>query len=173
MIRTASMTLAVRHEDDMPPVIDEAEALAERFEGYVASEGPGLITIRIPDRQLEAALDELATLGRETRRDIRASDVTMAYADLETRLDNAKALQTRLRGLLEEAESVPDVLAVEVELARVTTEVERLEGQIRFLANQVAFSTVTLRVVDEVRPGPLGYVVIGAYEAVKWLFVRG
>ena len=173
MVRTASMTLAVRHEDDIGPVLDEATSLAERLGGYVASEGPGTITLRIPDRQLEVALDELATVGRETRRDIRTSDVTMQYADLETRLSNAKALQARLRSLLDQAESVQDVLAVEVELARVTTEVERLEGQIRFLANQVAFSTVTLRVFDDVRPGPLGYVVVGAYEAVKWLFVRG
>lgn len=173
MIRTASMTLAVSHNDDIAPVLDKADALADRFEGYVASQGPGVLTLRIPDRQLEAALDELATYGRETRRDIRTSDVTMQYADLEARLANAKALQTRLRALLNDAETVQDVLNVEVELARVTTEVERLEGQIRYLANQVAFSTLTLRVVDEVQPGPLGYVVVGAYEAVKWLFVRG
>lgn len=63
------------------------------------------------------------------------------------------------------------MLAVERELARATTEVERLEGQLRLLQNQVAFSTVRLTVDEDVDPGPLGWVFVGLYEGVKWLFV--
>ena len=65
-----------------------------------------------------------------------------------------------------------EVLEVERELSRVTTEVERLDGQLRSLADRVALSTVRLTVADGVRPGPVGYVLVGVYEVVKWLFVR-
>lgn len=174
LIRNASVELGVPEEEDAEAAVDAARALAEQADGYVAFEGPGSITLRIPDARLDATLDALAALGRERRRDVRTADVTAQFTDLEIRLANARALQTRLRALLDQAESVEDVLAVERELARVTTEVEQLEGQMRLLQNQIAYSTVAVRVVaegEEVRPGPLGWVFVGAYEAVKWLLV--
>lgn len=173
LIRNASLDVTVRDENSIELAMEQAVAVTERLDGYVASESPGRLQLRIPDRQLDAALDELSSLGKVARRDVRADDVTMQYADLEIRLANARALQTRLRALLDDAESVDEVLAVEVELARVTAEVERLEGQIRFLSNQISYSTVVFTVRDRDSLGPLGYVVVGTYEAVKWLFVRG
>ena len=100
-------------------------------------------------------------------------DVTDQATDLEIRLANARALRARLEALLADATTVTEVLEVERELSRVTTEVEQLDGQLRALADRVALSTVRVTVADGVRPGPLGYVVVGLYEAVKWLFVRG
>ncbi|MEO0556870.1 MAG: DUF4349 domain-containing protein [Bacteroidota bacterium] len=173
LVRNAALDVSVGTEDGVNTVVDEAITIAEQLEGYVASEAPERLQLRIPDHQLNAALDALAALGREERRDVEAADVTMQYADLEIRLANAKALQTRLRDLLEEAESVEDVLAVEVELARVTSEVERLEGRIRYLTHQITYSTVAFSVRDRDQLGPLGYVVVGTAKAIKWLFVRG
>lgn len=170
LVRTA--TLALRAEDEeMPGLRDRAAALAESFGGYVAADGPREMTLRIPDPELEAALDGLGALAHEARREIRAADVTDQYTDLEIRLANARALRQRLADLLERAETVEDVLEVERELSRVTTEVERLEGQLRGLQDRVAFATVRLVLTPDVDPGPLGYVAIGVYEAVKWLFV--
>lgn len=143
----------------------------EAAEGYVSLDGPTDMVLRIPDARLDPTLDALAALGDETRREIRVADVTAAYTDLEVRLANARALQTRLQALLDQADTVADVLAVERELARVTTDVDLLEGRLRLLQNQVAFSTVRFTVHDDVDPGPLGWVAVGLYEGIKWLFV--
>ncbi len=167
LIRTSPLTVRVDDEEDVAPTLDAARALAEAMNGSLTPEGPGWLLPRIPD----ADLDQLSALGDADDRHVYTRDVTAECDDLEIRPTNAHALQTRLRTLLEQAEGVPDVLAVERELARVTPEVETLEGQLRLLQNQVAFSTVRLTVRDAVRPGPLGWVVGGAYEVVTWLFV--
>ncbi len=171
LVRTAALAVEVDGDDRVEPALDRARALTESLDGYVSWEGPGEMVLRIPDASLEAAMDQLSALGEVERREVRVQDVTASYTDLEIRLSNARALQSRLRDLLSQAQTVADVLAVETELARVTAQVEGLEGQLRLLHNQVAFSTLRLSVSDGVTPGPLGWVFVGAYEAVKWLFV--
>ncbi len=59
------------------------------------------------------------------------------------RLRNAQAVRDRLAALLHQANNVPDALSVERELERVAQEVDTLEGQIRYLSDRVAFSTIT------------------------------
>ena len=172
LVRTADLGLEVRDGDAIPGVLDAAAATAEALGGYVAAEEPRAMTLRIPDARLDEALDALGSLAKETRRAVRVADVTDQYTDLEIRLANARALRDRLEALLAQATTVTEVLEVERELSRVTTEVERLDGQLRSLADRVALSTVRLTVADGVRPGPVGYVLVGVYEVVKWLFVR-
>ena len=171
LVRNAALAVEVDGDDRVGPALERARALTESLDGYVSWEGPGEMVLRIPDARLEPAMVQLAALGEVERREVRVQDVTAGYTDLEIRLANARALQTRLRDLLAQAQTVQDVLAVETELARVTAQVEGLEGQLRLLQNQVAFSTLRLTVSDGVTPGPLGWVVVGAYQAVKWLFV--
>jgi hypothetical protein len=170
-VRDATLAVDVEDEGDVPTALERAEAITESLDGYVSFVGPAEAVLRIPDARLDEALDRLAALGEVERREVRVADVTAAYTDLQIRLDNALALRARLRALLADAAGVQDVLAVERELARVTTEVERLEGQLRLLQNQVAFSTVRLSVGRDVDPGPLGWVFVGLLEGVRWLFV--
>lgn len=171
LVRDALLSIEVDDADDVEPAHARARAIVEAAEGYVSLDGPTDMVLRIPDARLGPTLDALAALGDETRREIRVADVTAAYTDLEVRLANARALQTRLQALLDQADTVADVLAVERELARVTTDVDLLEGRLRLLQNQVAFSTVRFTVHDDVDPGPLGWVAVGLYEGIKWLFV--
>lgn len=171
LIRTARLGVEVNGDDRIAPTLAQAASITESLGGYVSQEGPNDMVLRIPDAHLDDALDRLGALGRVERREVRVQDVTAAYTDLDIRLTNARTLQSRLRDLLADAETVQDILAVETELARVTADVERLEGQMRLLQNQVALSTVQLRVTDRVTPGPVGWLFVGAYEAVKWLFV--
>ena len=58
------------------------------------------------------------------------------------------------------------------ELERLNTELDQLQGQMKRLENLTSFSTITIRHEERKKPGPIGYIGIGLYEAVKWLFVR-
>ena len=89
--------------------------------------------------------------------------MTKAYTDLETRLKVKRDTADRLRELLRtRTADLPDVLNAERELARVTEEIEQMEGERRFYDQQVAFSTIALTVFEPqalVEPGvfaPIG-----------------
>lgn len=171
VVRTAHLALTLDRGADRVALARESRRLVEAAGGFVASESAGALTVRVPDARLEATLDALSALARSAERSIQAVDVTEAAVNLEIRLANARALQERLQALLAQAGTVADAVAVERELARATTEVEQLEAQMRSLQDRVALSTVTVVLRERVRPGPLGWVVVGAYRVVEWLFV--
>jgi hypothetical protein len=63
--------------------------------------------------------------------------------DLQARLKNAYAIRDKLTELLSKA-AVKDAIEIEKELGRVTEEIERMEGKMKLLRDQIAFSTVTV-----------------------------
>jgi len=87
------------------------------------------------------------------------------------RIDNLQKLRTRLQALVEKAEAVADLMALEKELARVTSDLESLEARQRVLEKDVAYSVLYVSLEEEISPGPLGWIPYGLYLGVKWLFV--
>ncbi|HEY8078464.1 MAG TPA: DUF4349 domain-containing protein, partial [Labilithrix sp.] len=65
------------------------------------------------------------------------------YTDLDIRIKNARAMQTRLKALLEKA-SVKEALEIEKELNRVTQDLELMEGKLKLLKDKIAYSTITV-----------------------------
>ena len=100
-----------------------------------------------------------------------AVDVTDDFYDLQVRLENARLEQSKLKELYAKAVSVDEMLKVEKELARVTTDLEVLEGRMRLMENQTSYATISVHVSKRVRPGPVGWVFFGLYKGVKWLLV--
>lgn len=171
MIKRASMTLEVDDEDDYEQTGKAIEAIAKDLKGYVVSRQRQSVNLRVPAARLDATLAAIGNLGEVTRRNISAVDVTAQVTDLKVRIDNLKTLRTRLKGLVERADQVKDLIELEKELARVTSELERLEAQQRNLDRDVAMSQVSVRLEEDVSPGPVGWVFYGLYRGVKWLFV--
>jgi hypothetical protein len=102
------------------------------------------IVVRVPAERFEEALGEIEKLGPVPEREIVAQDVTEEYTDLKLRLANARKLRDKLTALLDRAENIQDILAIEKELSRVTGEIERLEGRLNKLKHQVAFSKISV-----------------------------
>ena len=133
--------------------------------------------IRVPAEALDPTISDASALGRVLSRTISESDVTTRYIDTEARLKTRLALRDRLKSLLETATTVEDVPNIERELARVQGEIDAMQGQLDYLDRQVAESALDLTLQipavtpPETKPGPLGYVALGIWKAVKWLFV--
>ncbi len=128
---------------DVPHAVAETKKLAERLGGYMQRMTRTAIEIRVPAAKFDQALTALAKLGAVTERNVQAADVTEEYVDLEIRLKNSQALLGKLLALLEKAKDVKEALAVEKELSRVRTTIERLEGKLNVLKSRIAYSTIT------------------------------
>jgi chromosome segregation ATPase len=156
-------------EEQTKQVIEKAKAQG----GYMVSSDIDRVTIRIPAAKLNSFMDEIAIFGEVESRNVYSQDITDEYADMGIRLDNAEKARKRYLELLEKATDVSDILAIEKELERLNGETERLKGQINSYDKQVKYSSVNVYFIEKVKPGPVGYIFVGLYKAVKFLFVRG
>ena len=128
-------------------------------------------SLRVPPAQLGPLMDSVAALGNVETRTISAEDVTEAVVDAEARLAALRASRDRLTQLLERANSVQDVIAVERELARVQGDIESLEARLQAMKGQVAMSELTIRMWRRPVLGPLGVLLSGAATLVQKLFI--
>jgi hypothetical protein len=171
LVKNAYVTLEMDDEDDFEPAIRKMADLAKLHKGYVVDESKTGITFKVPTDKLDPVMVAVRELGEVTQQNITVSDVTGQYVDLQIRIDNLRRLRARLQELLVQGQTVTEVLEVEKELARVTRELEQLEGQMRLLQNQVGYATVRTSLEESVSPGPIGWIFYGTYKAVKWLFI--
>jgi hypothetical protein len=148
-----------------------ATALGGRVDREQLTERSATLVLRIPDAQLEAALDSLATLGEMTSRSLSARDVTMEVIDVDARLANLRAARDRLRELHARATAVSDVVAVERELARIQGEIDSLEARRTYLRDAAALSQLQVTLNRRVILGPLGVVAKGLGWVLEKLFV--
>jgi len=141
MIYKASYLVMVASVDT---AIDKLLAVVEERGGYLAGRQDGTLTVRIPAARFFEVLDLLPDYGRVVRQNLEALDVTKQVADLQLRIGNARAARDRLVKLLEQAVKMEDILKIEVELRRLTDEIEGMEAQLKGLADQIAFSTLAV-----------------------------
>ncbi len=170
IIYNAHMDMIVKEPDSLNKTLME---IAEKYEGYAQTLAPYRSTIRVKSAHLEKALDEIATHGKAKDRSISSQDVTEEYRDVEIRLENAMKSRDRYLELLAKAENVETTLLVEKELERLNGEIESMKGRLKRLKHLSDYSTITIYITKKVKPGILGYVGIGLWKSVSWLFVRG
>lgn len=135
------------------------------FGGYVAtdqeSKEPGkkinTITVRIPSEKFDAFISE-ATTGISTfeKKDIRVKDVTEEFLDVEARLKTKKALESRFSELLKQTKSVIEILEIEKQMSQLRSDIESIEGRLKFLQSQVSLSTLSFTFYETV-PGQTAF----------------
>jgi hypothetical protein len=118
------------------------------------------MTLRVPQANLEAVLDQLTKLGTVESRSIQAEDVSNQLVDLQARLRNLRRSEEQVLKILERSGSVADVLKVSQELSKIRESIEQIDAQLQQIQNQVAYSTVRLTLEDAIassqRQPPLG-----------------
>ncbi len=131
------------------------------------------ITLRFPAAKFTPVHDALLKLGDVISDRVQSQDVGKQFVDLEARLKNSEREETVVAALFSREGKIGDVLQVERELARVRGEIEQVQGQLRYLKDQVAFSTLTVTLAPK-RPAierkmeswNLGYHVLRAWRAL-------
>lgn len=103
------------------------------------------ITIRIPAQSFDLLLQRISENAQKLdSKNIYTQDVTEEFIDIEARLKTKKELESRYRQLLTQAKSVEDILAIEKEMGTLRSDIESIEGRLKFLNNQVNFSTLSV-----------------------------
>jgi hypothetical protein len=169
VLYSAHLTLTVKVPDSATAAIAR---IALHHKGYTSRSGSQTVVIRVKSTQLQEAIREISALGKVTDRSISGQDVTDEYMDHQIRLENVQKARTRYLELLAQATSVDEALKVERELERLNETIDLLKGKMARMDHLEQFSTITVYLREKVKPGPLGYIGIGLYHTVKWLFVR-
>lgn len=156
IIRNANLTVEVASPAETQRKI---VSIAESHQGFVVTSESTQRTsedktkpeitinliIRIPALQFNQAMEDIrAVATRVVQEKTTGQDVTEEFIDLEARIKNQKALEAQFIEIMKRAGKVEDALEVQRELADVRTEIEKLEGRRRFLANQASLSTINV-----------------------------
>ncbi|HUC91317.1 MAG TPA: DUF4349 domain-containing protein [Paenibacillus sp.] len=124
-------------------------------------------TIKVPADGFMPFLDRLEKIENALfERQLKGTDVTEEYVDLEARLKARQMVEARLIGFMDKAARADDLLRFSEQLGAVQEEIERIKGRIRYLDQNVAFSTIELRLYQPLTPAA------SALAAQKPLFGR-
>ncbi|GKU78356.1 DUF4349 domain-containing protein [Paenibacillus sp. L3-i20] len=106
-------------------------------------------SIKVPAQGFMSFVDAISQIqNKHFEQSLAGRDVTEEYVDLEARLNAKKLVEERLVVMMEKATKVDDLLKFSTQLGAIQEEIEGIKGKIRYLDNNVAYSTVELRVVQ-------------------------
>lgn len=155
-------------------------ALLANYQAYFASDNQSSnsnniennMVIRVPADQFQKLMDEILKESVYTNfKNITATDVTAEFVDIQARLKTKKEVEQRYLALLRQANKVSDILEVEDKLRVIREEIEATEGRLKLLNDEVAYSTITINMYQNLdfTPEPQ----IGFFSKLKEALVNG
>lgn len=123
------------------------------------------ITIRVANERFH---DLVAAIKGESEHldiaKITSEDVTEEFVDIENRLETKrKARERYIEILRSKTGSIEEVIQAEEAIRRITEEIEAKEGRLRFLSDQMEFSTITLHMYKPIEDAPIQVVKAMTY----------
>ncbi|MEM7143042.1 MAG: DUF4349 domain-containing protein [Actinomycetota bacterium] len=128
-----------------------------------------VLTVRVPPDDFPNVMSALTALeGIDgvgiVSESVSTDDVTDVVIDLDARILAAEGALQRVQERLDAATDINRIFELEEEVANRQAELERLRGQSKTLADQIALSTITVTII-EADPDRLG----ADMEVVAWL----
>ncbi|MGN1015692.1 MAG: DUF4349 domain-containing protein [Faecousia sp.] len=108
------------------------------------------MTVRIPAEDVDSFTQEVAGVCNVVRSSKSLEDVTRTYVATESRMKALQTEEARLLELMEQAETMADLLEIEARLTDVRYELESVTSQLRTYDNLVDYATIYLG-IDEVK----------------------
>lgn len=183
LIRTVNLSVETESFDTL---LDSIQTKVKELDGYVESMNENIgsvyyktnnyrnasITARIPADRLDAFLDVMAQNSNITYRGESVEDVTLQYVDVQSHLDALRAQQERLLELVEQAETVEELVYLEDQLTDVRYQIQSLESQMRTMNNQISYATVYIDIEEVNVYTPVAEVEQSAWERMGEGFVH-
>ena len=168
LIYSASATVETTEFDG---TIEKLSALVEQYGGFVESSsvnGSNYYTqsrgysstrcasyvIRVPSDKFSALMGSLSTLGNVPYSHTYTENITAQYYDTDARLTAYQTQEARLLEMMEAAETVEDLIAIEEKLTELRYQIESLQSTLKNWDRQVAYSTLDLEVQEVIEYTP-------------------
>ena len=145
--------------EDMDTALDSLNRQIRELNGYVQEQNirngstysssryrSASLTVRIPAEQLDIFTSSLTEFTNVVSSSRSAEDITLSYVDTETRITALETERDWLLELMEQAETMSDLLEIESRLTDVNYELERYGSRLRTMDNQVSYATIYLSV---------------------------
>ena len=170
VIKNASLGIAVK---DPVVSLDAIGKMADEMGGFLVSsnmykymlstgvEVPrGSITIRVPSERLDEAMLKIKAMAADPEtgvmnESISGQDVTAEYTDSKSRLKNLIAAEEQLVELLDSATDLQYTLEIFRELTSIRSQIEVLQGQIKYYEEAAALSAISVDIVGEASLQPI------------------
>jgi hypothetical protein len=148
--KTANLNITV---DDYKKARTEIEKIIKLNNAYIGNENEENSTysitndmvIRVVNKDFEGMVNRLLGVATNVNsKNISAEDVTAQFVDIQSRLKSKKEIEKRYLDILNKASKVTDVLEIEQKLGEIREEIEAKEGELKYLGDQVDYSTINL-----------------------------
>lgn len=148
--KTANLNITV---DDYKKARTEIEKIIKTNNAYIGNENEQNSTysitndmvIRVVNKDFEGMVNRLLGVATNVNsKNISAEDVTAQFVDIQSRLKSKKEIEKRYLDILNKASKVTDVLEIEQKLGEIREEIEAKEGELKYLGDQVDYSTINL-----------------------------
>jgi len=153
---TLSATVRLR-VDDIPAAVQQIEDIAAAGAGFVSSsdistasgederEQTATMKIRVPAAAYTEVIRELRGIAAQVDSETSlATEVTDEYTDLQSRLRNLEASEARYLELLNRAQTVDEILAVQDRVNSTRLEIEQVQGRLNVLNDLTALATISI-----------------------------
>jgi len=152
LIKRAELSVKVDSIDDsiqaISEVIKQSQAdlisFQDRKPPTATLSHSALMEIRVPQERLEATVNALANLGTVLHRSLTAQDVSEQLVDNDARLRNLRRQEELVLRIMDRSGSVKDMMDAAQQLGQIREAIERLDAQVKYLQQQVAYSTISL-----------------------------
>ncbi|MFN8320076.1 MAG: DUF4349 domain-containing protein [Saprospiraceae bacterium] len=154
IIKTGEVRMEVLNLEDAKKKLD---TLIKVLKGYYENEtytsegnqNTFRLIIRIPHAKFDSTMLVLEKgPGRILFSNINLSDVTEEYTDVTIRLKNHLAYLEQYRNILKKANRIEDIMAVQEKIRVLEEEIDSKEGRLKYLDDQVAYSTLTVEMME-------------------------
>ena len=149
--------------EDLDPLLESLNEKIAELGGYVEYQDiyngssyssyryrSASLTIRIPADKLGGFVEQVKGASNVVSMNQSQENVTLTYVATESRMEALETEQERLLELMEQAQTMSDLLEIEARLTDVRSELESVTSQLRVLSNQVDYATVELY-IDQVK----------------------
>ena len=120
----------------------------EDFERDIFLKAGGL-TVRVDKDQYSAILEYIRSVGKVKYENEYVYDVTSQYIDVEARLNAKKTEEKKLIDLINDADTIADIIAIESRLSEVRGYIENFEMQIRGWDREVDYSSIYITLTEK------------------------
>jgi hypothetical protein len=151
VIRTGEVVLT---STDLDVAREEVDALLADLDGVVDNEQTthddeggikrSRLVLRVPVTRFTDAMSALEAIGTTQHSDTRSEDVTTEVIDVDERVETLQNSLDRLQSYQAEAKDIEDLLRFEQQITQREAELQSLEAQQSYLADQTSMSTITL-----------------------------